>query len=152
MGLSTTTRDSMSTRRTVFETSSKSASEGTIGPMHEDDSLLRLDGEQICYGPWDDWNLFERLTNSDIDREYAMEEYVNYLSNLFKKLPGVYTPPSYPTGLPLSTYEDAYETDGRASPCPSLTDNSTLSRSSSSLLSYTRRVVAPIEVKTTTDT
>ncbi|KAI1469791.1 uncharacterized protein F4812DRAFT_303280 [Daldinia caldariorum] len=129
MGLSRTTNDSISSRSTVFETGSKFAHEVTTGTIHED-SLPQLDGEQKCYGPWDDWNLFDRLTNSDINHEYVMDEYVNYLTSLLKNFPGVYKPTNRPIGLRLSAYEDKNETDRCESSCPSLTDDSTLSGTS----------------------
>ncbi|KAI2784942.1 hypothetical protein F4815DRAFT_454800 [Daldinia loculata] len=129
MGLSRTRSKSFSTRTTVFQTGSEFAGDGITTPKYED-KLLELDGEQICYGPWDDCNLFARLTNNNINREHIMEEYVNYLTCLLKKLPGAYKPPSRPTELRLSAYENEYETKC-ASPCPSLTDDSTLSGTSS---------------------
>ncbi|KAI0135769.1 hypothetical protein F4814DRAFT_402467 [Daldinia grandis] len=130
MGLSRTRSTSFSTRTTVFETGSRFAGEGIPTPRCDEDHLLELDGEQICYGPWDDWNLFARLTNNDTSHEHIMEEYLNYLTGLFKKLPGVYKAPSRPTALRFSSCENERETKC-ASPCPSLTDTSTVSRVSS---------------------
>lgn len=89
MGLSRTRSKSFSTGTTVFQTGSEFAGDGITTPKYED-KLLELDGEQICYGPWDDCNLFARLTNNNINREHIMEEYVNYLTSLFEKLPGAY--------------------------------------------------------------
>ncbi|KAI1661141.1 hypothetical protein F4813DRAFT_346593 [Daldinia decipiens] len=130
MGLLRTTSGSVSTRRAVFETGSMFASEEITLPKHED-SLLQLDGEQMCYGLWED-NVLDRLMNmNNIDREYMMEEYINYLTGIFKDLPGVHKPPDRPTELRLSAFGNEYETDNCASSCPSLTDVSTISKASS---------------------
>ncbi|KAI1801378.1 hypothetical protein F4811DRAFT_555886 [Daldinia bambusicola] len=137
MWLSKTTSNGMSSWRTVFETDSKFANEGATDITLED-PRHQLDGEQMCSGPWDDWNLFARLTNSDINNKHILEEYVNYLAGLIETLPRVTKPPSRPVQPPscpvwlrVSAYEDDYKTHRCKSSCPSLTDGSTLSGISS---------------------
>ncbi|KAI8960106.1 hypothetical protein F5Y11DRAFT_331059 [Daldinia sp. FL1419] len=131
MGLSTTTSDNVSIRSTILEAGSRFTTyTRSRSPDHED-SLLKLDSDQICYGGWDDGNLFGRLAYNDKTSEYTMEEYVNYLRSLIEKLPVVCKPLGRLAGLRSPAYEDEYETEIHASSCPSLTDGSTISRASS---------------------
>ncbi|KAI0849083.1 hypothetical protein F5Y00DRAFT_269715 [Daldinia vernicosa] len=130
MGLSKTRSISFGTGTTVFGAGSEFAGDRIKIPKYKDD-LLELDGEQICYGLWED-NVLDRLMNmNNIDREYMMEEYIDYLTSIFKELPGVHKPPSRPPRLRLPAFEDEYETHKYASSYPSLTDGSTISGASS---------------------
>ncbi|OTA85475.1 hypothetical protein M434DRAFT_36156 [Hypoxylon sp. CO27-5] len=126
----------------VVETSRGSTTDRTmertrktaIGNAAEDISSNDIDGEVICYGPWDGCNLYYRLTKSDVYEEYTMEEYTGYISGLVKSFHSPYKP--YRRFKKAGSM--AYEIERHKSSCPSLTDSSTISEESLSSTSNKR--------------
>ncbi|KAI0112701.1 hypothetical protein F4776DRAFT_640448 [Hypoxylon sp. NC0597] len=119
-----------STNGRTTEQTRKNAPGNAVENISSDD----IDGEVKCYSPWDECNLYYRLTKSGIYEEYTMEEYIGYISSLLKSLPRPYKPYRHfkrvtPTG---------YEVDGYKPSCPSLTDSSSISESSLSSAPNTR--------------
>ena len=49
---------------------SRFTNERTAKQEHEENLL---DGELICYGPWDDDNLYARIWNRSVGRKYIIE-------------------------------------------------------------------------------
>ncbi|KAI1214582.1 uncharacterized protein F4807DRAFT_2613 [Annulohypoxylon truncatum] len=80
----------------------------------------------ICSSPWDEDVLFARVQNSELKNEYTMIQYKRQIDCLLKIIYNIGKEPLNLSRRPPPPY---YELDEREPPCPSLTENSTVSES-----------------------
>ncbi|KAI1092281.1 hypothetical protein F5B19DRAFT_211151 [Rostrohypoxylon terebratum] len=85
-------------------------------------------GDIICYGPWDDENLFARVRNGEMKGDHSMGRYRRYINYLLRII--------YSVGKPLGSLgysrrlrQSSHGPGGGELSCPSLTDGSTVSES-----------------------
>ncbi|KAI0833077.1 hypothetical protein F5Y06DRAFT_280764 [Hypoxylon sp. FL0890] len=104
------------------------ARENLLEDLVEDPSLTEMDGELYCLGPWDNSNLYYRLTQSKINEECSMDEYIEYVSSLAEFLPRAYKSFRYFR----RSQHASYVVERYKPSCPSLTDGSTVSEESRS--------------------
>ncbi|KAI1391539.1 uncharacterized protein F4822DRAFT_188712 [Hypoxylon trugodes] len=117
--------------------------ESTRAPQH--DELEELIRDIICYAPWDEDNLYDRLMDRAVYREgydqCTMRNYASYLSKLMQTAYGL--PRDNSVSRLRSNRSVQYEIPKHTHSCPSLTDGSTLSEPSQA----PRRVPAPIRMR-----